>query len=61
MRDRKGFLKEHLTDRETYKHRLDACRKCDSYKKTVKVCGECGCLLFVKARSKIATCPKNNW
>lgn len=59
--DKYGFLENFLTTREIYKSRLETCRKCESFQRTVKLCKECGCFMPAKARAKSSTCPKNNW
>ena len=51
---------------ELWEERLEICKECDSVKMFLEqfggmVCGECGCVLNMKARIESATCPLNKW
>ena len=61
MADRYGFLQHLLVSRETYRDRLETCRDCSSFQKTLRMCKECGCFMPAKARAIDSDCPKNKW
>ena len=41
--------------------RYDICKQCDSFKPTLKVCGECNCWLPGKTKLEFASCPLYKW
>lgn len=45
------------------KKRLEICDTCDKQviKFTTKICGQCGCILAVKAALKTFKCPLDKW
>ena len=49
---------ENLTQR-----RLDLCKVCDKllFKDSLKICSQCGCCMWVKARLYKAECPIGKW
>jgi PHP family Zn ribbon phosphoesterase len=56
-----------LVEPKEFKDRLKICSNCLHYKPETSVlparCGECGCVLAIKARFKIFHCPLDppNW
>lgn len=48
---------------DTTKKRLEICNNCDKLKIkfTTRFCGECGCILAVKAAIKSFNCPLDKW
>lgn len=46
---------------DLFKARKTECEKCPSYRPLLDQCGECGCLLSLKARIVESTCPLQKW
>lgn len=41
--------------------RLQICKQCDKFEKSIDRCTECGCFMQVKAAIKQAKCPLGKW
>lgn len=53
-----------MSDEETlFEQRIKICESCDKlkHKFITKICGECGCILDIKARVSFFKCPLNKW
>lgn len=48
-------------DEPTYGERMASCRACDSFLPGLQRCGECGCIMLLKARLVDAECPLGRW
>jgi len=46
---------------ELSSERMNICKHCEKYKKTLKQCSECGCFMPLKTRVAHAKCPLNKW
>lgn len=51
---------EFLTDEEA-KQRMDICSACPQLIQLTKQCKECGCIMPVKTKMKLAECPLGKW
>lgn|GEM_PF-3852290 len=49
-----------MFDKVTYEDRLAICQECESYQPN-GVCRECGCILAIKAKMRMETCPLAKW
>jgi membrane protease subunit (stomatin/prohibitin family) len=49
-----------FVDDKTYKERLHTCHQCPSFSQ-LGVCKNCGCVMVVKAKLKMSSCPENKW
>jgi hypothetical protein len=47
--------------RELRKQRMAICRSCDSFRKDVPLCKECGCFMPIKTSLKNSFCPLGKW
>lgn len=52
-----------MSEDNFYQRRLEVCNNCDKLKIkfTTRICGECGCILKVKAVLKQFKCPLDKW
>lgn len=48
-----------VTDKETQEKRKQICNDCE--KNTLGICTECGCVIALKTKWKLAKCPVNKW
>lgn len=46
---------------EDSKARYKTCLDCDRFLNLTKQCKECGCIMPVKTKLKLATCPIGKW
>jgi hypothetical protein len=53
-----GFKK---VDEETFKNRMDICKKCEYYNAESDKCNNCGCFLKIKASWNSEKCPIDKW
>lgn len=53
--------KAEYVDDITYRARMDACDNCPHKRKTIGVCGQCGCLLMTKCKFARSECPIGTW
>lgn len=53
--------KKGRADDLTQEERLAICKKCPSYRKFVKQCKECGCIMPAKVKLAEAFCPLGKW
>lgn len=44
-----------------YEQRIAVCCQCDRHHPALNICGECGCLLALKARVPRLGCPLGKW
>jgi hypothetical protein len=51
---------EHCTHEEQ-KSRMDICNGCPELIDLTKQCKKCGCVMPLKTKLKMATCPLNKW
>ncbi len=55
-------MKEVTRDRYELAHnRIEICKTCDSYNKTMKMCTECYCIAPAKALGNGQSCPIGKW
>ena len=45
-----------LVDKKTYNQRLEECYNCE-YLESGNTCGQCGCIIEIKAKLSAARCP----
>jgi len=45
----------------TFEQKMDICKSCKYYHKTLQLCKRCGCFLQVKARIPVFHCPIKKW
>ena len=50
-----------VADTESQQKRIKICKQCEHYEPLLHRCKECGCLLEVKTRMAISTCPIHKW
>jgi len=50
-----------LCNVETYKKRIQICKKCEHFRKWSQQCKLCGCFMFLKGRLLNQSCPINKW
>lgn len=50
-----------LGDGELAKERLKICEECPEFKRLMRQCDLCGCLMDLKAKLIEARCPVNKW
>ena len=43
------------------KERLKICKKCPNFNKVTKQCGICHCIMPLKVKLPLATCPIEKW
>jgi len=48
-----------VIDKETQDKRTQICNSCDSNK--LGVCTKCGCIIKLKVKWKISSCPLGKW
>lgn len=48
---------------EKCEERLAICKKCDSLEalKSLELCKECGCVVYLKVKLEHSECPKGKW
>lgn len=46
---------------EIYKKRMEICNNCTHFLNVTKQCKKCGCVMPLKAKLHIATCPMSKW
>lgn len=46
---------------QTPAERYATCLECDSFRKGLRQCKECGCFMPVKVRIKSQSCPLGKW
>ena len=58
---RKGlnFTEEDVEKMASY--RVNICNNCDKKRNITNTCGECGCFIPAKTRSKHSSCPLGHW
>jgi len=59
MSEKKKTLVKKI--QENIKNRLNTCENCSEYRKTIKQCKVCGCLVPLKASIPSSKCPLNKW
>ena len=52
---------EVFVSEDIKKQRLLTCESCNSFKKKIRQCSECGCFMDLKAGLKDMTCYKGKW
>lgn len=52
---------ELFVTEELYEYRRQVCEGCPHYKDTFDMCGECYCVIHVKAKLHTEHCPLNKW
>jgi hypothetical protein len=50
-----------LADGELARERIKMCEQCIQYRKHIRTCNMCGCLLDIKTKFLEATCPIDLW
>ena len=52
-----------MSEESFYEKRMEICNSCDKQwiNFTTKICGECGCILPIKAAIKMFKCPLGKW
>lgn len=45
----------------TPEERMDICKECVFFSKTLKICKKCGCLLPLKTKLQRERCPIRKW
>ena len=48
-------------EKEFVEQRLDICRGCEFFIKLTSQCGQCGCLMPLKAKLAPSVCPVGKW
>lgn len=48
-------------DGATQNKRMDICRECPFFNKTLVQCKQCGCFLKAKVKFTNSSCPINKW
>ena len=65
MRGKDGGIKGnfsgklHFAESSTAAARLKLCRSCENYR--IGLCARCGCLVRIKAKIQMASCPAQKW
>lgn len=49
------------TSKEKYKERLTLCNSCELLNKEKGTCTICGCVMSVKAKWDVESCPEKKW
>lgn len=50
-----------LVTQDVVDQRLSICQQCDRFIAKTSQCRECGCIMAMKTRVTIATCPLKKW
>ena len=50
-----------FTDMPTRLERAKLCQQCDKYRRSIKQCTECGCIVNFKIMLAEASCPIGKW
>jgi len=50
-----------LTDMKTRLERATICQACEHYRRSIKQCTECGCLVNFKVIFAASSCPIGKW
>lgn len=49
------------TSNKVYNERMEICRKCEHFRKSVAQCKKCGCFMKIKGAIAFTRCPIGKW